>query len=205
MIPRANKGAAAVGSPLSTLALLFLANGSFLVDVAIGQHSRQPYPVSRDHAQPAWYVDVAAEAGITVRNVNGSVESKRYIIESTGSGVAIVDYDRDGWPDIFLVNGSTLPGAKLTEQPTNHLFHNNHDGTFTDVTAKAGLVSTGWGQGACVGDYDNDGFDDIYVTAYGANRLFHNQGDGTFAGGGPTIRSCRLRNRMGHRLRLRRL
>ena len=181
LIHRANRAAAAVGSPLSTLALLLLANGSFLLDVAIGQHSRQPYPVSRDHAQPAWYVDVAAEAGITVRNVNGSIESKRYIIESTGSGVAIVDYDRDGWPDIFLVNGSTLPGTKLTEQPTNHLFHNNHDGTFTDVTAKAGLVSTGWGQGACVGDYDNDGFDDIYVTAYGANRLFHNQGDGTFA------------------------
>ena len=129
---------------------------------------------------PAWYIDVAAEAGITVRNVNGGIASKRYIIESTGSGVAIIDYDRDGWPDIFLVNGSVLPGTKVSEPPTNHLFHNNHDGTFTDVTVKAGLVSTGWGQGACVGDYDNDGFDDIYVTGYGTNRLFHNQGNGTF-------------------------
>ena len=165
---------------LSELALLILVNGCFLLNVAIGQHAKGPYPVSHDHAQPAWYVDVAAEAGITVRNVNGSVESKRYIIESTGSGVAIVDYDRDGWPDILVVNGSTLPGARPTEQPTNHLFHNNQDGTFTDVTAKAGLVSTGWGQGVCVGDYDNDGFDDIYVTAYGSNRLFHNQGNGTF-------------------------
>ncbi len=92
------------------------------------------------------------KAGITVRNVNGSVESKRYIIEATGSGVAILDYDRDGWPDIFLVNGTDLSPratAIATKQakPSNHLFHNNHDGTFTDVTVKAGLVSTGWGQG----------------------------------------------------------
>ncbi len=147
---------------------------------ASGSHSQPPYPASSGHSAPAWYIDVAAEAGIAVRNVNGGVTSKRYIIESTGSGVAILDYDRDGWPDIFLVNGSTLPGAKPLETPTNHLFHNNRNGTFTDVTVKAGLVSTGWGQGACVGDYDNDGFDDIYVTGYGTNRLFHNQGNGTF-------------------------
>ncbi len=99
--------------PLTTLAVLFLANSGFLL--AASPHSRQPYPATIDHAQPAWYIDVAAEAGITVRNVNGSVESKRYIIESTGSGVAIIDYDRDGWPDIFLVNGSTLPGTKLPD------------------------------------------------------------------------------------------
>ena len=140
-----------------------------------------PYPASAEHPTPAWFVDVAAKAGITVRNVNGSATAKKYIVESTGSGVAILDYDRDGWPDIFLVNGSELPSEKQAAQPpTSHLFHNNHDGTFTDVTAKAGLISTGWGQGACVGDYDNDGFDDIYVTGYGHNRLFRNQGDGTF-------------------------
>jgi enediyne biosynthesis protein E4 len=151
-----------------------------LVMTTFGQ---QPYPPTTDHPPPAWFVDVALKAGITVRDVNGSVESKRYIIEATGSGVAILDYDRDGWPDIFLVNGTNLPGTTLAPKqakPTNHLFHNNHDGTFTDVTVKAGLVSTGWGQGACVGDYDNDGFDDIYVTGYGKNRLFHNQGNGTF-------------------------
>jgi enediyne biosynthesis protein E4 len=163
-----------------TLAILLLALSGWYLPDAIGQHSQPPYPASTDHVPPAWYIDVAAQAGITVRNVNGGVSSKRYIIESTGSGAAIIDYDRDGWPDIFLVNGSTLPGNKPPEPPTNHLFHNNHDGTFTDVTAKAGLVSTGWGQGVCVGDYDNDGFDDIYVTGYGANRLFHNQGNGTF-------------------------
>jgi enediyne biosynthesis protein E4 len=142
--------------------------------------AQQPYPPISDHPSPAWFVDVAAKAGILVRNVNGSVDSKRYIIEATGSGVAILDYDRDGWPDIFLVNGTTLENTKTNEKPTSHLFHNNHDGTFTDVTVKAGLASTAWGQGACVGDYDNDGFDDLYVTGYGKNRLFRNQGNGTF-------------------------
>lgn len=143
--------------------------------------AQQPYAVSAEHPTPAWFVDVAAKAGITVRNVNGDPENKKYIVESTGSGVAILDYDRDGWMDIFLINGQELhPERQKGEPPTSHLFHNNHDGTFTDVTAKAGLVSTAWGQGACVGDYDNDGFDDIYVTDYGKNRLFHNEGNGTF-------------------------
>ncbi|RXH54314.1 CRTAC1 family protein [Granulicella sibirica] len=137
------------------------------------------YPASAEHPTPAWFVDVASKAGLTVRNVNGSEENKKYIVEATGSGVAIIDYDRDGWPDIFLVNGRDL-GAASVGSATNHLLHNNHDGSFTDVTVKAGLVSSGWGQGACVGDYDNDGFDDLYVTGYGKNRLFHNQGNGTF-------------------------
>jgi hypothetical protein len=127
-------------------------------------------------------VDVAAEAGIAVRNVNGGDTTKQYIIEATGSGAAIIDYDRDGWPDIFLVNGRKLAAKsnKKEAEPTSHLFHNNHDGTFTDVTVKAGLTATGWGQGACVGDYDNDGYDDIYVTQYGRNRLYHNERNGTF-------------------------
>ncbi len=142
--------------------------------------AQQPYPPTAEHTGPAWFVDEALKAGITVRNVNGGVESKHYIIESTGSGVAILDYDRDGWQDIFLVNGTTLPGVAAGEAATSHLFHNNHDGTFTDVTEKAGLRSAGWGQGVCVGDYDNDGFDDLYVTGYGKNRLFHNEGNGAF-------------------------
>ncbi len=146
------------------------------------QNPHPPYPATTDHAPPAWFIDVASQAGIAVRNVNGSVDHKRYIIEATGSGVAIIDYDRDGWPDIFLVNGQEMNDKTTPGQtpPTSHLFRNNHDGTFTDVTAKAGLTATAWGQGACVGDYDNDGYDDLYVTGYGFNRLYHNEGNGTF-------------------------
>lgn len=142
------------------------------------------YPARGDHSGPAWFVDVAVKAGIAVKNINGGSDTKKYIIEATGSGVAIIDYDRDGWPDIFLVNGKLLPNNKevitKASEPTSHLFHNNHDGTFSDVTSKAGLAATGWGQGACVGDYDNDGFDDLYVTQYGKNRLYHNERNGTF-------------------------
>jgi enediyne biosynthesis protein E4 len=168
--------------PCRNCSLLNAALAAEVLPSPTSQNAQQPYPPTSDHPPPAWFVDVASKAGILVRNVNGSVDSKRYIIEATGSGVAIIDYDNDGWPDIFLVNGTTLPSepANPKEKPTSHLFHNNHDGTFTDVTAHAGLVSTAWGQGACVGDYDNDGFDDLYITGYGKNRLFHNQGNGTF-------------------------
>jgi enediyne biosynthesis protein E4 len=140
-----------------------------------------PY-LSRDlHTGPAWFLDVARQAGLAMENVNGGVDRKKYIIETTGSGVAILDYDNDGWPDIFLVNGTALDEDKRkSARPTSHLFHNNRDGTFTDVTHSAGLDFTGWGQGVCVGDYDNDGFEDLYVTYYGKNRLYHNEGNGTF-------------------------
>jgi hypothetical protein len=103
----------------------------------------------------------------------GGKETKKYIIETTGTGVAIFDYDNDGWPDIFVVNGTTLD-AIPGKSPTSQLFHNNHDGTFSDVTAKSGLGISGWGQGVCVGDYDNDGWEDVFVTFYGQNHLFHN-------------------------------
>jgi hypothetical protein len=135
-------------------------------------------------AQPnkiAYFVDEAAKAGLTAKNVFGGVDTKKYIIETTGTGVAIFDYDNDGWPDIFVVNGTTLdPLPNGATAPTNHLYHNNHDGTFSDVTEKAGLAHTGWGQGVCVGDYDNDGNEDLFVTYYGKNVLYHNNGDGTF-------------------------
>src|SRR5437016_569925 len=123
----------------------------------------------------AYFTDVAQKAGLTAPIVFGGKDTKKYIIETTGTGAAIFDYDNDGWPDIFLVNGTTLEGFPKGAAPTSHLYRNNHDGTFTDVTVKAGLNATGWGQGVCVGDYDNDGWEDLYVTYYGKNRLFHNQ------------------------------
>ena len=128
----------------------------------------------------AYFTDEAKKSGLTMQNVFGGVDTKQYIIETTGTGVAIFDYDNDGWPDIFPVNGRTLDLLPGTQQPTNRLYHNNHDGTFTDVTERSGLAHTGWGQGVCVGDYDNDGFDDLYVTYYGKNVLYHNNRDGTF-------------------------
>src|SRR5258708_3659638 len=128
----------------------------------------------------AYFADKAKEAGLTMMNVFGGENTKKYIIETTGTGVAIFDYDNDGWPDVFIVNGTKLEGFPAEEAPTNHLYRNNHDGTFSDVTEKAGLAHTGWGQGVCVGDYDNDGWDDLYVTYYGKNILDHNNGNGTF-------------------------
>src|SRR6266568_4837482 len=125
-------------------------------------------------ARIADFEDVADKAGLTMMNVFGGVDTKKYIIETTGTGVAIFDYDNDEWPDIFIVNGTTLEGFPSGKAPTNHLYRNNHDGTFTDVTVKAGLAATGWGQGVCVGDYDNDGWEDLYVSYYGKNRLYHN-------------------------------
>ena len=124
--------------------------------------------------------DVARESGLDFLNVCGGDKSKKYIIETTGSGVAFIDYDNDGWLDIFLVNGSSLDHTVSDTRPTNKLFHNNRDGTFTDVTEKAGLAHSGWGQGVCVGDYDNDGLEDIFVTYWGEDLLYHNNGDGTF-------------------------
>ena len=163
-------------------ALIVSVYGAVLALTATAQKVPEPYPASTAHPPPAWFEDVAPQAGIKVLNVNGGVTSKRYILEATGSGVAILDYDNDGYPDIFLVNGAYLhsEAGETGQPPTSHLFHNNHDGTFTDVTAKSGLAETGWGQGACVGDYDNDGFPDLYVTGYGKNRLYHNEGHGRF-------------------------
>ena len=117
------------------------------------------------------FVDIAEKTGLTMTNVFGGLDTKKYIIETTGTGVAIFDYDNDGWPDIFFVNGTTLEG----KGSTSHLYHNNHEGTFTDVTERVGLNGTGWGQGVCIGDFDNDGWEDLFITYYGKNRLYHNQ------------------------------
>jgi hypothetical protein len=153
---------------------MLLAAGDFVPSAA-------PLPQAQEASPPlAHFVDVGEKAGLTMINIFGGKDTKKYIIETTGTGVAIFDYDNDGWPDIFVVNGTTLAGFPEGQAPTNHLYRNNHDGTFTDVTDKAGLRASGWGQGVCIGDYDNDGWQDIYITYYGKNRLYHNNGDGTF-------------------------
>jgi hypothetical protein len=131
-------------------------------------------------APPVNFVDIAARAGLTARTEAGGEKAKKYIIETTGAGAAAVDVDNDGWPDIFLVQGSRLEGFPPGQEPTSHLYRNNRDGTFTDITQKAGVGLTGWGQGVCAGDYDNDGWVDLFVTFWGHNVLLHNNGDGTF-------------------------
>jgi enediyne biosynthesis protein E4 len=143
-----------------------------LANISSAQPAAKLVPTPK---QPiANFVDIAEKAGLTASEIFGGLDTKKYIIETTGTGVAIFDYDNDGWPDIFIVNGTTLEVAKTGNGATNHLYRNNHDGTFTDVTVKAGLASSGWGQGVCVGDYDNDGWEDLYITYYGKNRLYHN-------------------------------
>ena len=141
------------------------------------QSAPAPSPTS-----PVQFVDVAREAGLNVPNVWGGVDRKRYIIEAKGSGLAFFDYDNDGWLDVYLTNGTRLnekwPPGKA---PTSQLFKNNRDGTFTNVTEKSGSARTGWQTGVCVGDYDNDGWDDLFCCFWGHNILSHNNGDGTFS------------------------
>ncbi len=144
--------------------------------LAAEQASQSPQDAAKPVVKLADFIDVAEKSGLTMTNVFGGKDTKKYIIETTGTGVAIFDYDNDGWPDIFIVNGTTLEGFPAGKAPTNHLYRNNHDGTFTDVTRVAGLADAGgWGQGVCAGDYDNDGWEDLFVTYYGKNRLYHNE------------------------------
>ncbi len=124
--------------------------------------------------------EVAREAGLDAVTVFGGKDVNRYLLETTGCGAAFLDYDDDGRLDVFLVNGTTLEGFPKGQEPINHLYRNRGDGTFEDVTRKAGLAQSGWGQGVCAGDYDNDGHVDLFVTYYGQNHLYRNRGDGTF-------------------------
>jgi hypothetical protein len=130
---------------------------------------------------PIVFVDATHASGLDKFHHRMGGTEKQTILETPGSGVALLDYDNDGWLDIYLVNGSTFAALRGKEAaPRAMLLHNNHDGTFTDATEKAGVSNDRWGFGAAVGDFDNDGWPDIYVTNFGKNRLYHNNHDGTF-------------------------
>ena len=145
----------------------------------------QPVPVSTPReakslaASPVSYADVTRASGIDFHLTCGGPE-KRYIMESMCGGVAVFDYDNDGWMDIYLVNGSTLEDTRSGKCHPGKLYRNNHDGTFTDVSARAGIAGCRWGFGVAVGDYDNDGWEDLYITYLDGSALYHNNHDGTF-------------------------
>jgi hypothetical protein len=151
------------------IALVFLLEALLITQTGIGAAAE---------TASIQFRDVTQQAGIRFVHNNGAF-GKKFLPETMGPGVAFIDYDNDGWPDIFLVNGMDWPGH-VQKHSTPKLYHNNHDGTFTDVTHKAGLDVELFGMGVAVGDYDNDGYDDLFVTAYGQNHLFHNNGNGTF-------------------------
>ena len=137
---------------------------------------------------------LGAEAGLAAATVFGGKATNRYLLETTGSGVAMLDYDDDGLIDLFFVNGTTLEGFPKGEEPRPHLYRNKGSGTFEDVTEAAGLRNQwGWGQAACAGDYDNDGSVDLFITYYGHNRPFHNTGESRFEDvtAGPASRTPR--------------
>ena len=159
----------------------FALSGERLLGQGVSTHKAKPVARPAPSGRPfnAHFVNVAAAAGLSAPTIYGGVESKKYILESTGCGCAFIDYDNDGWMDIFLLSGTRIEGAP--DGTTNRLYKNNRDGTFTDVTEKAGLHAAGWASGVCVGDYDNNGFEDIFCTYFGQNILYRNNGDGTFA------------------------
>ena len=162
------------------LALSAAASAGRLLAQGVASRGIKPdaKPASSGRPFDAHFVDVAREAGLVQPVIYGNPDHSEYILEAIGCGCAFVDYDNDGWMDIFLLTGTRLTGAP--PGTTNRLYKNNRDGTFTDVTEKAGLQESGWASAVCVGDYNNDGFEDLFCTAYGQNKLFRNNGDGTF-------------------------
>lgn len=158
--------------------IVCLVSGCLLLWVPVtGQNSRPP---TANPSLGVTFSEVAQQAGLTAKTIYGDEHRNRYLLETTGSGAAFLDYDNDGWQDIFLVGGTRLDGLPPNVSSTNRLYRNNGDGKFSEVTEKAGLVRTGWGQSVCAGDYDNDGYVDLFISSYGTNALYHNNRNGTF-------------------------
>ena len=170
----------ACGRRRALMLVLVACSGTFYLQGQMASSHPQPQVQPSSGAPVADFVDVAERAGLTARTRLSGESGKHHIREMTGGGVALIDYDNDGWLDIFLVNGGESD-AQNGSLATNHLYRNNRDGTFTDTTEKAGLVKHGWAQGACVGDFNGDGWPDIFVTYYGRNLLYRNNKDGTFS------------------------
>ena len=141
--------------------------------MSTGTAAGQEFPVS--------FTDVAGVAGLSDQTIYGEIDKKRYIIETNGCGVAFVNYDNDGFVDLFILSGTRLNGISAGREPTNRLYRNKGNGTFADVTDKAGLRRSGWASSVCVGDYDNDGYEDLFITYSGKNVLYKNNGNGSFS------------------------
>ena len=159
---------------------LFSATATACLGQGVAPHKAAAQPRGKPSGLPftSTFTDVAAKAGLRAITVYGESDRKEYIVETLGCGCAFFDFDNDGWLDIFLLSGTRLENAPAGA--SNRLFKNNRDGTFTDVTERAGLRKTGWACGVCVGDYNNDGFEDLFVTCWGETVLYRNNGDGTF-------------------------
>ena len=163
-----------------SLGLSLGASASRMFGQGMSPHSTKAQPRSAPSGRPfyAHFTDIAGKAGLVAPTVYGYPDHKDYILEAVGCGCAFLDYDNDGWMDIFVLTGTRMNGAP--GGTTNRLYRNNRDGTFSDVTDKAGLHDVGWASGVCVGDYNNDGFEDLFCTYFGQNKLYRNNGDGTF-------------------------
>src|SRR5271156_6185277 len=154
----------AVLKSLSRSAAVFSLENVLALARPLWSQSAAPAPLPVEPLKPLGvsFLDVGRASGLNAKTTFGGEHKNKYLLETTGCGVAFYDYDNDGWLDIFLVNGSRLEGFSTGHEPTSHLFKNNRDGTFIDVTAKAGVAHSGWGQGVCIGDYDNDGCEDLF-------------------------------------------
>ncbi len=163
------------------IGLFFITAESYVTAVFV-QTGRKPAAAANLTSEfPVSFTNVAPTAGLSEPTIYGGVDRKRYIIETNGCGVAFVDYDNDGWVDVFTLSGTRLEGLPAGKEPTNRLYRNRGNGTFADVTDKAGLRRSGWASSVCIGDYNNDGHDDLFITYWGKNVLYRNNSDRTFS------------------------